>query len=70
VRMEDVIRRAGRVPRQRTTLYGEPDASQVLKSFQCCTPPDISTDMSGGGERSNRKLEQMIFAKPGEKLVS
>jgi len=32
-RMEQLIRAAGRVPRQRTTLYGEPPAEQVRRSF-------------------------------------
>jgi FO synthase len=32
-RMEALIRAAGREPRQRTTLYGEPPAAQVARSF-------------------------------------
>jgi FO synthase len=32
-RMEALIRSAGRVPRQRTTLYGEPPPGQVARSF-------------------------------------
>jgi len=32
-RMEALIRRAGRVPRQRTTLYGTPPAGQTARSF-------------------------------------
>jgi FO synthase len=31
--MEAIIRSAGRVPRQRTTLYGDPPPSQVARSF-------------------------------------
>jgi FO synthase len=31
--MEALIRAAGRVPRQRTTLYGEPPTEQVARSF-------------------------------------
>jgi FO synthase len=31
--MEELIRSTGRVPRQRTTLYGEPPAEQVARSF-------------------------------------
>jgi FO synthase len=31
--MEALIRAAGRVPRQRTTLYGEPPAAQIARSF-------------------------------------
>ena len=32
-RMEAVIRAAGRIPRQRTTLYGTPDPDRVSASF-------------------------------------
>jgi len=32
-RMEDIIRGIGRTPRQRTTLYGQPDAERVRASF-------------------------------------
>jgi FO synthase len=35
--MEELIRSAGRVPRQRTTLYGEPPAERVAASF--AAPP-------------------------------
>ena len=31
--MEALIRSAGRIPRQRTTLYGEPPDAQVARSF-------------------------------------
>ena len=31
--MEELIRSAGRVPRQRTTTYGAPPEEQVLRSF-------------------------------------
>jgi FO synthase len=32
-RMEDLIRSAGRVPRQRTTLYGDPPEERVRAAF-------------------------------------
>jgi FO synthase len=32
-RMEALIRSAGRIPRQRTTLYGDPPPEQVARSF-------------------------------------
>ena len=32
-RMEDLIRSAGRTPRQRTTLYGDPSDERVRASF-------------------------------------
>jgi hypothetical protein len=31
--MEETIRAVGREPRQRSTLYGEPDPAQVERSF-------------------------------------
>jgi FO synthase len=31
--MEALIRSAGRIPRQRTTLYGDPPPEQVARSF-------------------------------------
>jgi FO synthase len=31
--MEDAIRAIGRTPRQRTTIYGEPDPERVRTSF-------------------------------------
>jgi FO synthase len=31
--MEELIRAAGRAPRQRTTLYGAPSPAQVARSF-------------------------------------
>ena len=31
--MEEAIRAAGRVPKQRTTLYGDPDPRQAARSF-------------------------------------
>jgi FO synthase len=31
--MEEMIRAAGRTPRQRTTLYGRPDPERVAASF-------------------------------------
>jgi FO synthase len=40
-RMEALIRRAGRVPRQRTTLYGSPPAEQTARSFGA--PPVCET---------------------------
>jgi FO synthase len=36
-RMEALIRSAGRIPRQRTTLYGDPSREQVARSFRA--PP-------------------------------
>jgi FO synthase len=40
--MEALIRRAGRLPRQRTTLYGEPPAAQVERSFRAAPLAETS----------------------------
>ncbi|GAX85427.1 hypothetical protein CEUSTIGMA_g12843.t1 [Chlamydomonas eustigma] len=68
-RMEDVIRQAGRVPKQRTTLYGEPDPDQVLKSFQFCTSSYEASGMRSSENKQQWELDPLIFAKPGTKLV-
>jgi FO synthase len=49
-RMEELIRAAGRVPRQRTTLYGEPDPERVAASFDAAPlaePLSPPVDTSG-----------------------
>jgi len=49
-RMEEMIREAGRVPRQRTTLYGEPDPERVATSFGAAPlaePVNPTVDTSG-----------------------
>ncbi len=49
-RMEDLIRSAGRVPRQRTTLYGEPPEEQVRASFGAeplAEPVDVPVKEAG-----------------------
>jgi len=39
--MEELIRSAGRVPRQRTTTYGEPPAAQIHASFGAAPLADV-----------------------------
>ncbi len=39
--MEELIRSAGRVPRQRTTTYGEPPAAQIRASFGAAPLVDV-----------------------------
>ncbi len=51
--MEGIIRAAGRVPRQRTTLYGRPPACQVSRSLEAS---------------SSLGLEDLVFASPRGKL--
>jgi FO synthase len=49
-RMEEMIRAAGRVPRQRTTTYGEPDPKRVAASFGApplAEPSNPPVDTSG-----------------------
>jgi len=41
-RMEALVRGAGRVPRQRTTLYGEPPPEQVRRSFAAAPLAPVS----------------------------
>jgi FO synthase len=48
--MEALIRSAGRIPRQRTTLYGEPDPAQRARSFGApplATPRDFPAKEQG-----------------------
>ena len=49
-RMEAMIRTAGRIPRQRTTLYGTPDPERVAASFAAAPlaePLNPPVDTSG-----------------------
>ncbi|KXZ45528.1 hypothetical protein GPECTOR_53g114 [Gonium pectorale] len=48
-RMEDVIRTAGRNPRQRTTLYGSPPAAQTARSFGAEPLRPLVTAAPGSG---------------------
>ena len=56
-RMEAVIRAAGRVPRQRTTLYGSPPPKQVARSFGA-TPlaPPLNPHVSESALPKPRRL--------------
>src|SRR5205823_3331651 len=56
-RMEEAIRALGRTPRQRTTLYGEPDPSQVRRSFaaQPLAEP-LNPDVSEAGLHAPSRL--------------
>ncbi len=50
--MEDIIRAAGRSPRQRTTLYGVPPPDQTARSFQAAPlAPLVSASPSSGALR-------------------
>jgi FO synthase len=55
-RMEKLIRAAGRVPRQRTTLYGSPPPEQVTRSF-CAAPLEEPWNPSVGESRLERPRE-------------
>ena len=55
--MEELIRSAGRVPRQRTTLYGEPPAERVAASFGA--PPlaePVNPSVNDAGLKAPRRL--------------
>src|SRR5205823_10891430 len=55
--MEELIRSAGRIPRQRTTLYGEPPAERVAASFGA--PPlaePLNPSVSEAGLEVPRRL--------------
>jgi FO synthase len=54
--MEALIRSAGRVPRQRTTLYGEPPAEQAARSFGAAPL----------AEPSNPRVSEAQLARPRE----
>jgi FO synthase len=47
MRMEEIIKLSGRVPRQRTTLYGTPAPGQTDASFQAGPLLPVVT---GGGK--------------------
>jgi FO synthase len=57
--MERIIREAGRVPRQRTTLYGSPDPAQTATSFAAAPLEQVvvatSSSSSNSSSSSSRK---------------
>ncbi|HST25376.1 MAG TPA: 5-amino-6-(D-ribitylamino)uracil--L-tyrosine 4-hydroxyphenyl transferase CofH [Gaiellaceae bacterium] len=56
-RMEAMIRAAGRVPRQRTTLYGTPDPERVAASFGAAPLAEpLNPPVSTGGLRRPARL--------------
>jgi FO synthase len=58
-RMEEIIRAAGRIPRQRTTLYGVPPEEQTRRSFiaEPLLPPVNPPAFRQGTERTERILQ-------------
>ena len=60
-RMEEMIRAAGRVPRQRTTLYGEPDPERVAASFGA---PPLAEPLNPPVDTSGLRRPEMLI-RPG-----
>jgi FO synthase len=58
--MEALIRAAGRVPRQRTTLYGEPPPEQVARSFSA--PPLAATSNPHVNEARLQRPRRLVRA--------
>jgi FO synthase len=55
--MEELIRAAGRVPRQRTTLYGEPRAERTRASFGAAPLAEpVNPPVSDAGLKRPRRL--------------
>jgi FO synthase len=61
-RMEAAIRAIGRVPRQRTTLYGEPAPDRVRASFGA--PPLVEPANPSVNDASLRRPERRLV-RPG-----
>jgi FO synthase len=53
--MEELIRSAGRTPRQRTTLYGTPPPEQVRRSFGAAPLSDLVNPPAPKGRRGDRR---------------
>ena len=60
-RMEEMIRAAGRVPQQRTTLYGEPDPERVAASFGA---PPLAEPLNPPVDTSGLRRPE-ILVRPG-----
>jgi FO synthase len=58
-RMEELIRAAGRIPRQRTTLYGQPPPEQVARSF-AAAPLEEPWNPPIGESRLERSRELVV----------
>ena len=64
-RMEAMIRAAGRVPKQRTTLYGEPDAERVVASFGA---PPLAEPVNPPVDTSSMRKPELLI-RPGLALA-
>jgi FO synthase len=69
-RMDDLIRRCAREPRQRTTLYGEPDAQQVAVSYDAPELLDIVNTPARNYERDRKNKRVLVRRDPGDLIVS
>jgi FO synthase len=65
-RMEALIRAAGRVPRQRTTLYREVAPDRYRQSFGApALAPVVQTPLQRGAMRSARPAHRLRYSAPG-----
>ena len=51
-RMDELIRKAGRIPKQRTTKYGRPDANRCSRSYQA-PPLSLLQKQNEGAKKSD-----------------
>jgi len=69
-RMDDLIRRCGREPRQRSTVYGEPPAAQVALSYDAPALADIVNTPARQYERDRKNKRVLVRRDPGDLIVS
>jgi len=65
-RMDELIRRCDREPRQRTTLYGEPDSQQVKISYHA---PALTDIINTPAQRYERKSKQPLVRRDDPQLI-
>jgi FO synthase len=65
-RMDELIRRCGREPRQRTTLYETPDPRQVEISYRA---PELAAIVNTPAQRYERKEKQPLVRRDDPQLI-
>lgn len=66
-RMDELIRRCGREPRQRTTAYGTPPAAQVELSYHAAPLADI---VNTEAKRYERKSKQPLVRRDDPQVIA
>jgi FO synthase len=66
-RMDELIRRCGREPRQRTTLYGTPDQQQVAISYHA---PALTDIVNTPAQRYERKSKQPLVRRDENLIIA